>query len=235
MTSYIAFEHQGAISEYLTNNLYAFEHNAPMIDHQKIELMVRQAAKTIRTLEGTVEHLEKDLQKKNDHILALQSLLTTDELTLINNRRGFLDFFEHEIDRVHRDLSKGGLLIMIDLDNFKSINDTYGHQAGDEALRLVANTLQDYIRKMDCAARLGGDEFVILMANADKALLLDRAQKLAQKLNRLVLKHHGNRISIKASIGMKTYAKGDSMQSILGGADKAMYDNKEERKTKTRM
>ena len=200
------------------------------VDRAHLLKILHKAVKRIEMMEVELAESKNKIQKKDAYILALQSLLTTDELTLITNRRGFFDHFEHELDRVHRDVSKGGVLMMIDLDNFKTINDTYGHGAGDEALRLVAKTLSAYIRKMDCVARLGGDEFVVLFANADRDHCLDRAQKLARKLNRLVLRHDGNRIGIKASLGIKSYGKGDSVTSVLGSADAAMYDNKNNRK-----
>ena len=230
MTLQTVSEAKTDIAQYFLGSLAFEEGNSLTIDSKNIGVMIRQALRKINQLETELIQSRHAIQKKNDYIYALQSLLTTDELTLITNRRGFFDHFEHEMDRVNRNLSKGGLLMMIDLDNFKMINDKYGHDAGDEALKLVAKTLNNDIRKMDSAARLGGDEFVVLLANAQQSDLLERAQKLARKLNRLTLKHHGHRIGIKASLGMRAYEKGDNIKVILGDADQAMYDNKKENK-----
>ncbi len=218
-----------AITKFL-NPTVLIESDLLSVDHGHLLKILHKAIKRIGMLEADLHEQKTHIAKKDAYISALQALLTTDELTLITNRRGFFDHFDHELDRVQRDLSKGGVLMMIDLDNFKSINDTFGHSAGDEALKLVAKTLTSYIRKMDCAARLGGDEFVVLFVNAKPEQSLDRAQKLARKLNKLILRHEGHRIRIKASLGIKSYDKGDSVMSVLGSADAAMYNDKKGKK-----
>jgi diguanylate cyclase (GGDEF)-like protein len=139
--------------------------------------------------------------------------------------------FERELDRVNRDKSQGGLLIMIDLDNFKSINDTYGHDAGDAALKLVANALSTDIRRMDVAGRMGGDEFVILFVNTDRKQALERAQFLIKKLNNLSFVWHGEEIPVRASIGLENYNKGDKSENIFRAADQSMYGNKKQIKS----
>src|SRR5690606_6034710 len=111
-------------------------------------------------------------------------------------------------------------------DNFKAINDTYGHQAGDAALKLVAATLAADIRAMDTAARLGGDEFVLLLANTDRARAAARARDLVGKLHSLSLIWFGTEIPIRASLGLREYAKGDTPARIFGDADAAMYESK---------
>ena len=83
---------------------------------------------------------------------------------------------------------------------------------------------------MDIAARLGGDEFVILFSNAQRVASVDRAQKLARKLNSLTLKFEGHRIPIRASLGIETYGKGDTIKSVFDKADASMYRAKERRK-----
>src|SRR6185295_9638211 len=148
---------------------------------------------------------------------------TTDELTGIRNRRGFHESFVRELDRCDRGQSGGGLLVLIDLDNFKAINDTYGHAAGDAALRLVAQTLAGEIRLMDTAARLGGDEFVLLLSNTTKGEAAGRAQRLGQLLNNLALAWQGDIIPVRASLGLRAYAKGDKTESVFSAADSQLY------------
>ncbi len=175
---------------------------------------------------AALEQAQAELQTAQNRIGALEQLATTDDMTGLLNRRGFNEAFDRELDRTERSISEGGLLIMIDLDNFKAINDTYGHAAGDEALKLVAETLKRQIRRMDFAARMGGDEFVILFANAGKNRALDRAQSLALKLNSLVLRWQGDNIPVRASIGVKDYKKGDTLDAIFEQADATMYKAK---------
>jgi diguanylate cyclase (GGDEF)-like protein len=166
------------------------------------------------------------IARHEERIEQLEALATTDELTGIANRRGFYNTFSVELARCERGLSSGGLIVMIDLDNFKSINDMHGHAAGDACLRLVAQTLADEIRPTDSAARLGGDEFVLLLAGADRNGAAARVQTIAWQLNHLSLVWEGKEISIGASIGMRDYATGATAESVLGAADLAMYATK---------
>ena len=178
-----------------------------------------------------IERSEAKIKAQKSQIADLNRVSTTDELTGILNRRGFFAAFERELDRINRtDMPKdcvGGLLIMIDLDNFKLINDTYGHQAGDAALQLVAKTLQNDIRKMDLVARLGGDEFVLLFTNTDKSQATTRAQFLIKKLNNLSFIWKRQEIDVRASLGLKTYRKGAKAKHIFAAVDSNMYTDKQ--------
>lgn len=199
-------------------------------DTDNLWRLAKSALSAVRNLQTDLNNAKAELARRHNRIQTLEKMATTDELTGLTNRRGFMDTFEREIDRTNRGQAKGGLLIMIDMDNFKTINDTYGHGAGDEALRLTAQTLQAHIRRMDVAARLGGDEFVLLFSNADPVGAVDRAQKLARKLNALTLKFDGNRIPVRASLGIQKYTKGDSIETIFSAADALMYQAKKDRK-----
>jgi diguanylate cyclase (GGDEF)-like protein len=178
-----------------------------------------------------LEKAEKDIASKNERIKSLESLLTTDEMTGLCNRRGFYQHFLRELERTNRGENEGGLLIMIDLDHFKEINDTFGHLAGDMALELVGRFLADFIRSYDIAARLGGDEFMILMTNTSSDKAMERARLLEQELNSLSFNFEGSTIHVRGSTGLREYCYGDSVESIIGAADKHMYENKEARKT----
>lgn len=173
------------------------------------------------------EHKIREQQKRIEH---LEHIATRDELTGLLNRRGFFEAFKKETDRATRGHSRGGLLIVIDLDNFKVINDTYGHQAGDAALRMVATTLERNSRAMDSCARLGGDEFVLLLANTEREKSLVRAQNLIKQLNNLSLVWYGAELPVRASLGLKDYAAGDVAEEIFGAADVKLYANKRSNK-----
>lgn len=174
------------------------------------------------------------IKQSEARIKELELLSNTDELTGILNRRGFMHNFIKELDRVNRDKSEnnshGGLLIMIDLDNFKSINDTFGHEAGDAALKVVASALAHDIRTMDVAGRLGGDEFVILFVNTTRREALERAQSLIKTLNNLSFVWKGDEVPVRASLGLKEYRKGSSAKVIFADADTSMYENKRQLK-----
>lgn len=184
----------------------------------------------LKTAYKMLRQAELNLALKEERILSLQEILTIDELTGLTNRRGFFRAFESELDRTNRGENEGGLLIMIDLDYFKMINDTYGHQAGDEALRTVSNYLSNAIRPMDVAARLGGDEFIVLMPNANISKAMHRARKVGNALNDLSFEWKEDTIRIHASIGLKEYVRGDTIENIIEQADRGLYEDKKIRK-----
>lgn len=203
--------------------------NARETDESSLRHITSVALDMLREAHEALEHAHLQLSAQRNRIEQLESVATTDELSGLVNRRGFVEAFDRELDRTTRGLTKGGLLLMIDLDNFKLINDTFGHAAGDAALRLVSETLKGTIRRMDLAGRIGGDEFVLLFSNADTMAAVDRAQQLAMRLNSLNLRWKGEKIAIRASIGMRAYAAGDTVDSVLHGADSSMYAVKAKR------
>lgn len=162
--------------------------------------------------------------------LATVSLATTDWLTGLQNRRQFMSVVDVEIERQKR---YGGIfsLAVIDLDNFKELNDTQGHGSGDMALKLVADVLQSNTRHTDSIARLGGDEFAILMPNTHKAECNSLCQLLTTKIAQQMTEAN---FGVTASIG---YAACDqipiSTAHALQEADQAMYAAKAKGKNGT--
>ncbi|PCJ99418.1 MAG: GGDEF domain-containing protein [Zetaproteobacteria bacterium] len=177
-----------------------------------------------------LEQAEHNLQERDQRISALENIVTTDELTRLANRRGFYASFKGELDRASRGDNQGGILIMIDLDHFKTINDTFGHLAGDEALKIVGAFLLSTIRDMDVAARIGGDEFIVLFSNTSIFHAMQRIKILGEELNNLTFEWQGKTIKIQASLGLKEYKQGDTINHIIKGADKHMYQDKESKR-----
>lgn len=183
-------------------------------------------------------HFTLSLLKQARHLIVqserrireLEALCNTDELTGLLNRRGFFNALEKELDRTNRQYSKGGLLIMIDLDNFKMINDKFGHDIGDKALKLVGKTLNCDVRKMDFSARLGGDEFILLFSDTTGKQALNRAETIIKKLNNLSFIKDKSEIHIRASLGFVEYKKGDELEDVFKKADHQMYQNKNNKK-----
>ena len=157
-----------------------------------------------------------------------EHLAVTDELTGLLNRRGF----QAEIKRTMlsaRRYKEKGVLIFVDLDGFKPINDTHGHAAGDEVLRTVAGLLSENVRATDAVGRLGGDEFAILLARSSWEDGLKRAEAFDEMINGAVADWEGETIPIRASLGFQTYGPNDDMEKILQSADDAMYATKRAR------
>jgi diguanylate cyclase (GGDEF)-like protein len=158
-----------------------------------------------------------------------KELARKDELTGAANRRAFYESAEIEIDRMHR-YRHPFTLAFIDLDNFKSINDGYGHQAGDRALRLIATAIRRSIRSSDIFARLGGDEFVVLLAETGE----NQAGPVVEKIHfSLVEAMRIGGWPIAFSIGAMTYLRspGD-VDALVKKADDLMYSAKKEGKNR---
>lgn len=204
------------------------DHHTQEIDgwHRKMSATIAH----LRHAYALIDKAESMITLQGARIAFLEDLATTDDMTGLKNRRGFAEDFERELEHCKRGLSKGGLLVMIDLDTFKSINDTYGHQAGDAVLRLVGKALNGEIRKTDTAARLGGDEFVILFCNISRADAAVRAQNIVRNLNNLSLAWYGDIIPVRASVGLKSFAAGDRADAVMRAADGALYSHKSDRK-----
>lgn len=157
--------------------------------------------------------------------MALERLSIVDPLTQLYNRSFFIKNLEKEIMRLNR--YGGNLAIMfIDLDDFKKLNDTYGHTVGDIVLKEFANLIKNSLRDIDIAARFGGEEFVIMLPNTEREGAYATAKRLQEKINNTTLAGH----KISASIGIATYYKGLTAKSLIERADKAMYRVKKTQK-----
>jgi len=169
---------------------------------------------------------QMELALHNAHEQARAAALS-DELTSLHNRRAFFEFGSQLLSQARRHRTPLAL-IMMDLDFFKQVNDTYGHDAGDEVLRQVSALLQDHIRESDIVARMGGEEFAMLLpeTGADKAQ--EMAERLLGLLSDLTVTHHGHSICPSASFGITTLSQGDCrLEDLLHRADKALYQAKD--------
>jgi two-component system cell cycle response regulator len=161
---------------------------------------------------------------------ALRSLSLIDDLTGLYNRRGFADLGEQYL-KLARRTARGVTMVFLDLDRFKTINDSLGHHVGDRALMKVADILRATFRRSDIVARLGGDEFAVLALEASgesSELLLDRLRERFQDFNRT--SHEPYQLVV--SIGMARH-DGDArirLEDLLAEADNAMYEDKRGRR-----
>lgn len=142
-----------------------------------------------------------------------------DYLTGAYNRLMFSELFEAEIQRARRygsDLS----LIMLDLDHFKNVNDTYGHETGDHVLKEIAELVSQHIRRHDVFARWGGEEFMLLVPKCD----LSQSVQLAEKLRLLCESYDfGDGLKVTASLGVTQFQSGDSAETFKNRTDEALY------------
>ena len=169
--------------------------------------------------------LERTIVKQTICIEEMTHLACTDQLTGAYNRRGFELEFKRVLSAATR-YDETGVLIYIDLDGFKPINDTYGHAAGDKILVEVARVLNDHIRPQDMVARLGGDEFAILLTRTDWENGLKRAERIKHILNTHYVTWNDKNIAMRASLGFQCYGANADAHILLQSADQAMYQSK---------
>lgn len=157
---------------------------------------------------------------------ALHAEVTRDPLTKVANRAEF-DRMQALFIEAHEQASQPCSLIMIDIDHFKSINDTYGHQAGDEAIITLAGLLSSMCRTGDLVARYGGEEFAVLCADCNNANAARRAEEIRKKLSETPHSYLGNK-RITASFGVTELQPGDNCETMLRRADRALLMAKEQ-------
>ena len=155
--------------------------------------------------------------------IQLHTLAIRDPLTRVLNARAFSERLSHELERTRR-YKRPLAVLYLDLDDFKTLNDSHGHQTGDAVLRLVADAMRQAVRQADTIGRLGGDEFAVLMPETDGALADAAAVRLATSLRGAF----DGGAPVTASIGVVSVLKGADVDSdlVLGTADRAMYEAK---------
>src|SRR3989440_11786905 len=168
-----------------------------------------------------IRRLRRQLAEKQGHSDLLRNLAMVDPLTGLYNRRFAEQRLAAEVARSER---KGHPLtvLTVDLNNFKQINDTYGHPAGDQVLLEFAARLNHVIRGSDLAVRLGGDEFLVLLPECT----LEQLQLVLGRLGSLEVNWQGQKIPVSFSAGWKEYEMGDRPEELLACADQALYARK---------
>lgn len=174
--------------------------------------------------DGEMRNLFEEI---SGHYLELEYLARFDSLTGVANRRYFAEMVEAEMARSSR-YGKPLSILMMDIDQFKEINDVYGHQAGDIVLQALCETCKIVLRAVDIVGRWGGDEFAILLPETPPAIASHVAERLRSAIESTVvtLKKHSP-LYFSVSIGCASRnAKDDNLEAILNLADKALYDAK---------
>lgn len=182
------------------------------------------AHQEVQEAEGRIKELEAQLQH-------LSELVREDQLTGTLNRRGLDDVFERESARADR---RGTPLCvaLLDLDNFKKLNDTYGHLAGDNALRHLARVVKGTLRSIDVIARFGGEEFMILMTETTVESAVQTMVRLQRELTKHFFLHDNEKLLITFSAGVALRLPNEDQATLLARVDKAMYQAKQSGKNR---
>lgn len=155
----------------------------------------------------------------------LEKYVCYDTLTHLLNRRSMDDYLQKAYQEANAD-GTDFCLMMLDIDDFKKVNDTYGHDCGDEVLRCVANTISTGVRKNDTVFRWGGEEILVLMQTAEQQAS-DSAERIRHEIEKDTIRYRGeNLVSVTVTIGISAYRNGMTIQQMMDEADKKLYYGK---------
>ena len=189
-------------------------------------LQVRGAPIMIEGVPAGFILLQEDITERKDCQATLERLATTDHLTGLLNRRAFLEASEKELRRAYR-YGQSLSLLMLDIDHFKRINDTYGHPAGDEVLRRVAAACRQALRDEDLTGRLGGEEFAVTLVQAPLRSARTVAERLRKAIGELAIELDGKTLGVTVSIGVAECGSGIvSIEKLISVADEGLYSAK---------
>jgi len=198
-----------------------------MDEHQAAEQqLIRAQERQMEKLKKRLQEMEEETKELRDKVKEEQHQAFTDALTGLPNRFAYEERLEQEYERWKRYGSPLSVLI-IDVDHFKQINDTYGHQAGDKALRIIARELSMATRKTDFIGRYGGEEIVVLLPETNIEAATTAAEKLRQRIESCGFHFREKRVTITVSCGVTEYRDGDTPESAFDRADQALYKAKQ--------
>ncbi len=185
------------------------------------------ALRSLMRRAGAAEQREAEASSQHEKsMLALRHLAETDALSGLLNRRGF-DLLGEEAFHQFREHGRSFAVLLIDIDFFKKVNDTYGHAAGDEVIRALGSAMSQILRPNDSIARFGGEEFVVLLHEARQNAVMAVAQKLRRAVEATHIVHHDRTIAVTASVGGAIARESDrDIQDVIERADTALYKAK---------
>lgn len=177
-------------------------------------------------LKHTQNQLKQMLIEQKELVKKLEKLAHTDSLTEVWNRRYLLNFAEQEIQRCHR-YYRSLSVLMIDIDFFKKVNDSFGHSMGDDILVIMTQTVTKCLRNVDILGRFGGEEFVVLLPETELDAAKITAERIRENIENLKIPNGEEYISITVSIGVASYHFQDvNIDMLIQRADEALYQAK---------
>ena len=206
---------------------------AMLEDTRTVQVAVAQSHERLQAEGNKAAALESRVRELEGELKRLSGEVSTDMLTQVSNRRGLMQAFELESARCQREPGTAMAVGLIDIDNFKRLNDTLGHAAGDLALQTLAAAMRDRLRPADHLARFGGEEFVVLMPGT----AVDEASRVLTRLQRSLSEalflHEGREVFVTFSAGVTAWRSGEALEPALERADEALYEAKRTGKNRT--
>lgn len=211
-----------------TNNLTELSHllDDIMQDTRVIQASALRSRDELVSTRKHAQESEAKIKLLEQELSQVSELVREDQLTGALNRRGLDAAFENEATRADR--QQAPLCIaLLDIDNFKRLNDTLGHHAGDQALTHMCSVIKEALRPSDSVARYGGEEFVILLPGIDLAEATSTIERLQRELTKKFFLHENERVLVTFSAGVAQRAPQEPQEEVIGRADKAMYKAKQ--------
>jgi diguanylate cyclase len=236
-------QHTGRFSEGMLRYAHTIERADTL---ESLASVVRDMVDESREVHGLVQSTRQRLHEENHRAQALEAQVrelegalrrlsdevATDALTQVANRRGLMQQFEVEKARLDRE-GTGLAVGLLDIDNFKRLNDSLGHNVGDQALVALATQVRASLRPVDVLARFGGEEFVVLLPGTPVAEAQQALTRLQRKLSAALFLHEGKEVLVTFSAGVTDYRTGEALEEALERADEALYEAKRTGKNRT--
>jgi len=206
--------------------------NAPSDSIEKFVTFINELSVINKTMSDELDKAQSKINTLTDELREARAVLTTDTLTKVGNRKGFNEDIEPAIEAgASKKLSL--VLMMIDVDNFKFLNDEFGYVAGDKVLYFIAQTIKGMIRTADKIYRYGGEEFAVVINRCDVTQAQTIADKIRAKIEQSNLLYLGKNVHVTISVGVTVHQQGDTLETLIGRADKALYCAKKSNKNCT--
>lgn len=196
------------------------------------EEMTPAVSLAVSALLEKLDDTNRELSRTKESLTELEHLVDVDCVAPIPNRRAFMRRLAWAIT-MHERYGHPSTILYFDLNDFKKINDDYGHAAGDIAIRHISHLLSTTMRESDFLARIGGDEFAVIMYYAGEESARMRGEKIVEKLESTPFVFNGGRLKVSTAYGYYSIRSGDDAESALASADMSMYVDK--RRSKSRV
>lgn len=228
-TSVLAFieSHSGIASVAEVQRRYI--ENAPSDSIEKFVLFIEGLSILNQNMSDELEKAQSKINHLNQELQETRATLTTDLLTKVGNRQAFTEDMESAIE-AGENKALSLVFMMIDVDNFKFLNDEYGYVAGDKVLYFIAQTIKSMVRTADKVYRYGGEEFAVVINRCDVSQAQALADKIRVKVEQSNLLYLGKSVHVTVSVGATVHKRGDTLESLIERADKALYCAKKSNK-----